>query len=73
MATLGGSFQGNLSSGSGGYLSRGGEGTRAIEGMPVSVLRTVRRPFEAKNARTRGDGANVAADCGGKGGAWVEG
>ena len=66
MATAGGSFQGNLSSGSGGYLSRGGEGTRAIEGEPVGVFGTGRRPLEARYARIRGEGANATAteNCG---------
>lgn len=66
ITTAGGSFHGNLSSGSGGYLSRGGEGTRAIDGEPVGVFGTGRRPFEARYARIRGEGANAAEtdDCG---------
>jgi hypothetical protein len=59
MATAGGSFQGKVSSGSGGYLSRGSEGTRAMGDLG-------RRPFEARYARMRGDGANATEtdDCG---------
>lgn len=64
IATAGGSFQGNLSSGKGGYLSRGGEGTRAMEGEPVRVLGTGKRPLEARYARMRGEGARIAGPRG---------
>jgi hypothetical protein len=59
--TAGGSFHGNLSSGSGGYLSRGEEGTRDIE---VDVFGTGRRPLLARYARTRCEGDNAADECG---------
>ena len=44
-------------------MSRGEEGTKAIEDEPV---RTGRRPLEARYARIRGEGANAAEtdDCG---------
>jgi hypothetical protein len=49
------------------FIVRGGdEGTRAIEGRPAGGLAACRRPFSARYAKIRAEGANATAQRGGR-------